>query len=762
GLRVFLKTGPKKTEGLLLLLRIQFRPTGVGLVLLVLMLSRVSKTLFPKLPLCSILRFARAMSSQSAQRAFQLRVNPITGNSEWVVIEEDEPEEQTFNGGSQNALLATTSYLDMLNDSQRNRAFREAIDKTISTPCHVLDIGSGTGLLSMMAARAMGSMTCRMVTACESYLPMVKLMKKVVRLNGMENQIKLINKRSDELKRGIDITSPAQVLVSEILDSELLGEGLIPSLQHAHDMLLVENPETVPYKATTYGQLHDLHGNEAKASDGIRLVPTGLDNILGVKPQQYAFHCDAIGKEVKLLSEPFKIFEFDFGNGQTVMGKQKWILQLDREGTIFYSTAPRWISLPGNTSHGIGVTIGNSVFGLFLVKILASHIISRNQASRNEIMQYGFKNGDFKLTLPPERIAIYGDSEWRHTMFSAISNSLQGRVDPLCIVADDSIFLTLLVAHLSKTSHVMSFFPGLQDKGFQYLQAVANSNGFSMDRVEFLNKRKTKLTMHDTHQKKVDLLIGEPFYYGMDGMLPWQNLRFGILLLSVPAVIQIKNERTMLDSVLSQDALILPCKAILKTCALSAPDLWNSRCCLSKIEGFDHSVVNSTLGACGESPAEQECPCLPYFIWQCGNVKRGVLFWRRIRRFNFWNDKYVTDVEATVPKIFQKLSEAFTVMEFDCSKPITSSCGKTQVEFTEPGICHGFALWIDWVMDSENSLVVSTGPEKRYWKQGVKLLAEPVAVRTNESRSTGECRSAVIQASFDPSSGDLDVRHAFS
>lgn len=43
--------------------------------------------------------------------------------------------------------------------------------------------------------------------------------------------------------------------VSEILDSELLGEGLIPTLQHAHDMLLVENPLTVPYRATTYGQV---------------------------------------------------------------------------------------------------------------------------------------------------------------------------------------------------------------------------------------------------------------------------------------------------------------------------------------------------------------------------------------------------------------------------------------------------------------------------------------------------------------------------
>lgn len=45
--------------------------------------------------------------------------------------------------------------------------------------------------------------------------------------------------------------------VSEILDSELLGEGLIPTLQHAHEKLLVENPLTVPYRATTYGQVID-------------------------------------------------------------------------------------------------------------------------------------------------------------------------------------------------------------------------------------------------------------------------------------------------------------------------------------------------------------------------------------------------------------------------------------------------------------------------------------------------------------------------
>lgn len=55
-------------------------------------------------------------------------------------------------------------------------------------------------------------------------------------------------------------------------------------------------------ECTFLWRLHDLHNNEAHASDGLHLVPTGFDNILGVKSQQYAFHCDAIEKEIKLVS----------------------------------------------------------------------------------------------------------------------------------------------------------------------------------------------------------------------------------------------------------------------------------------------------------------------------------------------------------------------------------------------------------------------------------------------------------------------------
>lgn len=279
----------------------------------------------------------------------------------------------------------------------------------------------------------------------------------------------------------------------------------------------------------------------------------------------------------------------------------------------------------------------------------------------------------------------------------------------------DSVFLTIIVAHLSKTSHIISLFPGLRDKGALYLQAIGEANGFSMDHIEVLERRKTCLTMQDTHQKKVDMLIGEPFYYGNDGMLPWQNLRFW-------------KERTTLDSILSKDVTIMPCRGLLKACAMSLPDLWNSRRCLDKVEGFDHSVVNTTLGACGDLPASHTSPCLPFFIWQCGEIK--------------------------------ELSEIFTVMEFDFSKPISPCSGKSKVEFTKSksGICHGFVFWIDWVMDADNSIVISTGPVKRYWKQGVKLLPKPVAVGVHGS---SECGSAIIDASFDPSSGEVIIEHGF-
>ncbi|GAB4834987.1 Protein arginine N-methyltransferase 7 [Ancistrocladus abbreviatus] len=710
-------------------------------------------------------RATRAMSTKSSQQIFQLKLDPLTGNSEWIIIDENDDTSHD----SAKPDLATTSYLDMLNDTRRNRAFRDAIDKAITKPCHVLDIGAGTGLLSMMAVRAMGlddqtipGGNKGMVTACESFLPMVKLMRKVLRLNDMEKKINVVYKWSDELKVGVDINSRADALVSEILDSELLGEGLLPTLQNAYDTLLVENPQTVPYRVTTYGQLvesaflwtlHDLYNNETNASDGIHLVPTGLDKILRVKPRQYPMHCDPLKDEIKLLSEPFKIFEFEFwkrpeshretdvvikafDDGRVNAIVSWWVLQLDCEGTIFYSTAPEWIKESQPQFSGAGNWCdhwkqcvwfvpgkGVPVLKDEEVHLHANHSeisISyslKAQTPQSESCYCKLEDGDFHLALSPERIAIYGAIEWRNCMLSAVQKAVQEKDSPLCVVADDSVFLATLIASLSKSSHIISLFPGLREKGSKYLQAIAEANGFSLDCMEIFDHRKDWLTIYDAHQKKVDLLVGEPFYYGHDGRLPWQNLRFW-------------KDRTVLDGILSKDARIIPCKAVLKACAMFLPDLWRSRCSLGEIGGFDHSVANPVLGACGDLPPPQEGRCLPFFVWQCGQTK--------------------------------VLSKSFTIMEFDFLELMNSCSGAAKVEFSEPGICHGFVLWIDWVMDPENSVTVSTGPDNRYWKQGVKLLSEPVAVQpAGLMDSDGKYKSVEIEACFDSSNGDVVIRHTF-
>ncbi|CAL5050373.1 unnamed protein product [Urochloa decumbens] len=678
----------------------------------------------------------RRMASSEPARAFQLRLNPLTGDSEWLVVDDAEPEAPAP-PTQHKQLLAATSYLDMLNDAARNRSYRRAIDATVTGPTsRVLDIGAGTGLLSMMAARALaaaGGEGRGSVSACEAYLPMGKLTRRVLRANGMENKVKVFHKRSDELRVGVELDSRADTLVSEILDSELLGEGLIPTLQHAHDELLVKNPKSVPYRATTYGvlvestflwKMHDLHSNEANAEDGVFLTPGGMENILSVKLQQHAMQCDAIADEIRLLSEPFKVFEFDFwkrpdshretkidikatadGHAHAIISW--WVLQLDSAGSVFYSTAPKWVrQLSGvdfsQCANGMKDWCDHWKQCVWFIQgtgapakkdqnlsLRASHdqtSISYQLNMNDEISSRSPKGGH--LTLLPERVGLYGDKDWRSALISVVGNAMSERSSPTCIVADDSVFLALIVSSLLPSSKVITMFPGLRDKGLNYLQAVANANNLSMDRIKVIGRKASSLTMNDLQNEKVNLIVGEPFYHGSEGLLPWQNLRFW-------------NERTLLDPLLSENAFTVPCKGILRFCAMSLPDLWRSRCSLRDVESFDHSVVNDTFGACGDLPGEQQGPCLPYYVWQCGYTK--------------------------------KLSKVYSLMDFNFSEPIHSCFGKTKIEFAYDGICHGFAVWIDWVLDEKSPTVISTGPESRYWKQGVQLLSRPVQVNPSNS-----------------------------
>jgi len=84
----------------------------------------------------------------------------------------------------------------MLNDKGRNIAYKQAITKAIAKGYStVLDIGSGSGILSMFAIQAGAAK----VYACELSKTMFEVSQDILAANGMKDAIHLINKKSTDM-----------------------------------------------------------------------------------------------------------------------------------------------------------------------------------------------------------------------------------------------------------------------------------------------------------------------------------------------------------------------------------------------------------------------------------------------------------------------------------------------------------------------------------------------------------------------------------
>lgn len=145
-------------------------------------------------------------------------------------------------------------HIPMLNDARRNDAFEAAIIAAIETAgptAGVLDIGTGSGLLSMMAARA----GAKSVTACELVPVIAETARSIIADNGYGDMITVHTAPSTELAIGTHLSERADILVSEILSSDLLTERVIDTFEDAHSRLLKPNAIIIPRAAAAIGCL---------------------------------------------------------------------------------------------------------------------------------------------------------------------------------------------------------------------------------------------------------------------------------------------------------------------------------------------------------------------------------------------------------------------------------------------------------------------------------------------------------------------------
>ncbi|GMH50102.1 hypothetical protein TrLO_g9412 [Triparma laevis f. longispina] len=150
--------------------------------------------------------------------------------------------------------LSTKKWLiPMLLDTPRNSLYSRAISQAIpNTECTSLDIGTGTGLLAMLTARG-GNVK---VLSLEMSEAMAGLAKNIVASNDLEERISIRAIHSTALQT---TEGTPNLCTSELLDYQLIGEGIIPTLRDLYQRSILK-PSTVviPSNGQIYARLISL------------------------------------------------------------------------------------------------------------------------------------------------------------------------------------------------------------------------------------------------------------------------------------------------------------------------------------------------------------------------------------------------------------------------------------------------------------------------------------------------------------------------
>jgi protein arginine N-methyltransferase 7 len=140
----------------------------------------------------------------------------------------------------------------MMNDHPRNVFYRDALRHIITPESVVLEIGAGSGLLSIIAA----SLGAKTVVAIEANRHLAAVAREIIRRNGHEGRIHIINKMSTEVApEEIAHYGTPTVLLSEILGTLLLGESALHYVMDARQRLVAPSAAVVPRRGAQFASL---------------------------------------------------------------------------------------------------------------------------------------------------------------------------------------------------------------------------------------------------------------------------------------------------------------------------------------------------------------------------------------------------------------------------------------------------------------------------------------------------------------------------
>ena len=190
----------------------------------------------------------------------------------------------------------------MLRDSIRCEAFRRALTETVTPDSAVLDVGAGTGLLSIFAAQA----GARVVYAVER-TKTAELAQRIISENDLADRIRVFQDDMDKA----ELPEQVDVIVSEWLGGYGVDENLLPVIVRARDRWLKSGGKLIPDTVTSwiapaYDDMleQDLHFWKQH--------PYGVNlSAISDKTSRQLHCCRNNVKEEHLLADPQKMWETD-------------------------------------------------------------------------------------------------------------------------------------------------------------------------------------------------------------------------------------------------------------------------------------------------------------------------------------------------------------------------------------------------------------------------------------------------------------------
>ena len=179
---------------------------------------------------------------------------------------------------------------EMLADNARTCSYRTGLEGSPSLlrGSAVLDVGCGTGVLSLFAARA----GARKVYAVDGSAEIAEVARDNVERNGFAGAVEVIQGRME----GVALPEKVDVIVSEWMGYCLLYESMLQSVLHARDRFLKPGGAVLPDVATMWvagiapGALgldfwRDVHGLDMSAvAEREERTSRGTSRVASVKP----------------------------------------------------------------------------------------------------------------------------------------------------------------------------------------------------------------------------------------------------------------------------------------------------------------------------------------------------------------------------------------------------------------------------------------------------------------------------------------------